>query len=77
MFNLLDAEVEKPYKVKEINVIDDDEIQQFLFRLGCYPGESITLITKKRKTCIVVIKNARYAIDNKLASLIILEESEK
>ena len=62
----------KTYIVKEIIVDDDDEVIQFLFRLGCYPGENITLIAKRGKTCIVVIKNARYAIDNKLASLIIV-----
>lgn len=71
MLSLIDAELNKSYIVKEINV-DDDEVKQFLFRLGCYPGEIITVLTKKQKVCIVVIKNARYTIDNNLASLIII-----
>ena len=45
--------------IKEINT-DDDDMNSFLFRLGCYPGEPITLISKKKKSCIVVIKDGRY-----------------
>jgi ferrous iron transport protein A len=45
----------------------------FLFRLGCYTGEPVTLISKKRKNCIVVIKDGRYNLDNLLAEAIIVE----
>ena len=66
---LLDAEVGKTYTVKEINT-DDDEMNAFLFRLGCYSGEPITLISKKKKSCIVVIKDGRYNLDNLLSQAI-------
>ena len=68
---LLDAEVGKTYTVKEINT-DDDEMNAFLFRLGCYSGEPITLISKKRKSCIVVIKDGRYNLDQMLSEAIII-----
>ena len=68
---LLDAEVGKTYTIKEINT-DDDEMNAFLFRLGCYVGEPITLISKKRKSCIVVIKDGRYSLDNLLADAILV-----
>ncbi len=69
--NLLDAEVGKTYTVREINT-DDDEMNSFLFRLGCYTGEPITLISKKKKSCIVVIKDGRYNLDNQLSEAIIV-----
>ena len=45
---LLEAEVGKTYIIKEINT-DDDEMNSFLFRLGCYSGEPITVVSKKKK----------------------------
>ena len=68
---LLDAEPGKTYIIKEINT-DDDDMNSFLFRLGCYPGEPITLISKKKKSCIVVIKDGRYNLDQLLSEAIIL-----
>lgn len=68
---LMDAQVGRTYMVKEINT-DDDDMNSFLFRLGCYTGEPITLISKKRKSCIVVIKDGRYNIDNQLSEAIIV-----
>jgi ferrous iron transport protein A len=44
----------------------------FLFRLGCYSGEPITLISKKKKSCIVAIKDSRYGLDNQLAEAVII-----
>jgi ferrous iron transport protein A len=44
----------------------------FLFRLGCYSGEPITIVSKKKKSCIVVIKDGRYTLDNQLAEAIIV-----
>jgi len=69
--NLLDAEEGKTYTVKEINT-DDEDMNSFLFRLGCYTGEPITLISKKKKSCIVVIKDGRYNLDNLLSEAIIV-----
>jgi ferrous iron transport protein A len=68
---LLSAEPGKTYIVKEINT-DDDEMNSFLFRLGCYVGEPITLVSKKKKSCIVVIKDGRYNLDNLLSEAIII-----
>ena len=68
---LLDAEPGSTYIIKEINT-DDDEMNSFLFRLGCYVGEPITLISKKKKSCIVVIKDGRYNLDNLLSEAIIV-----
>ncbi len=70
--DLLDAEPGVTYKIKEINT-DDEDMNAFLFRLGCYTGEPVTLISKKRKNCIVVIKDGRYNLDNQLAEAIIVE----
>lgn len=68
---LLDAEPGQTYIIREINT-DDDEMNSFLFRLGCYQGEPITLVSKKKKSCIVVIKDGRYNLDKMLSEAIIL-----
>jgi ferrous iron transport protein A len=68
---LLDAEPGSTYIVKEINT-EDEEMNSFLFRLGCYVGEPITLISKKKKSCIVVIKDGRYNLDELLSQAIIV-----
>lgn len=68
---LLDAEPGQTYIIKEINT-DDDDMNSFLFRLGCYQGEPITLISKKKKSCIVVIKDGRYNLDKMLSEAIII-----
>lgn len=68
---LMDAEPGHTYIIKEINT-DDDEMNSFLFRLGCYQGEPITLISKKKKSCIVVIKDGRYNLDKMLSEAIII-----
>lgn len=67
--NLLQAEVEKEYIIKEI-VTDDEELDAFLFSLGCYSGEPITVISHLKGGCVVSIKDARYTIDNDLAEAI-------
>ena len=68
---LMSAEPGNTYIIEEINT-DDDEMNSFLFRLGCYEGEPITLISKKRKNCIVVIKDGRYNLDQMLSEAIII-----
>ena len=66
---LRDAVEGKEYVIKEINT-DDEELNAFLFSLGCYSGETITVITKRRSGCTVSIKDARYNIDSQLAEAI-------
>ena len=51
---------------------DDEELDAFLFSLGCYSGETITLIRRKKSGCVVAIKDGRYNIDNQLAEAIII-----
>ena len=57
------------YKIQNIS-ISDQELQAFLFSLGCYCGEPITVIKSRRSGCIVSIKDGRYSIDAALASAI-------
>lgn len=69
--NLTDANVSEEYIIKDI-VTDDEELEAFLFSLGCYSGEPITVVDRKRGGCVVSIKDARYNIDNDLASAILV-----
>ena len=71
IMTLLEAEVGKTYIIKEINT-DDDEMNSFLFRLGCYSGEPITVVSKKKKSCVAVIKDSRYNLDQLLSEAIII-----
>lgn len=67
--NLLDAQIEKEYVIKDI-ATDDEELNDFLFSLGCYAGEPITVISLKKSGCVVAVKDARYNIDRDLAEAI-------
>ena len=69
--NLTEANVGEEYIVKEIQT-DDEEMDAFLFTLGCYSGEPITVITKLRSSLVVSIKDGRYNIDNQLAGAIVV-----
>ena len=66
---LKDAEEGKEYIVREINS-DDEELNSFLFSLGFYSGEAITVVSLKKSGCVVSIKDGRYSIDNQLAAAI-------
>lgn len=59
----------KEYVIKAIDT-DDEELNAFLFSLGCYSGESITVISRRRGGCTVSIKDGRYSIDDQLAEAI-------
>ena len=61
------------YIIKEINT-QDEELDAFLFSLGCYVGEPITVIAHRKGGCTVAIKDARYSIDLQLAEAIVVEE---
>lgn len=69
--NLLSAETGKEYIIKDV-VTDDEELNSFLFSLGCYSGETITVISYLKGGCVVSIKDARYNIDNQLAEAILV-----
>ena len=68
---LLDGNVGEEYIIKEI-LTDDEELDSFLFSLGCYSGEPVTVISRLKGGCTVSIKDARYNIDNELATAISL-----
>ncbi|MBQ8323772.1 MAG: ferrous iron transport protein A [Clostridia bacterium] len=70
--NLTHAEEGKEYIVSCIDT-DDEELDAFLFSLGCYSGEPITVIAHRKHGCVVSIKDGRYNIDTQLAEAIIIE----
>ena len=61
----------KEYIITKIET-DDEELNAFLFSLGCYSGEAITVVSRKRSGCVVAIKDSRYSIDHQLAEAIIV-----
>ncbi len=67
--SLKDALEGKEYIIKSIDT-DDEELNSFLFSLGCYEGEPITVISHLKGGCVVSIKDGRYNIDNQLAEAI-------
>ena len=69
---LLNAEEGKEYVVLSINT-DDEDLNSFLSSLGCYSGEPITVVTKRKHGCVISIKDGRYSIDNALAEAIVIE----
>ncbi|MBQ8781400.1 MAG: ferrous iron transport protein A [Oscillospiraceae bacterium] len=69
--NLRNAEEGKEYIVKAIET-DDEELNAFLFSLGCYSGEPVTVISHLKGGCVVSIKDGRYNIDNELAEAILI-----
>ena len=68
---LCNAEEGKEYIIQAIQT-DDEELNAFLFSLGCYSGEPITVIKRRRSGCVVSIKDGRYNIDNELAAAIVV-----
>ncbi len=69
--NLTDAQEGIEYIIKDIQT-DDEELNGFLFTLGCYSGEPITVIAHKKGGCVVSIKDGRYSIDKQLAAAIMI-----
>ena len=69
--NLTKADVGKEYVIVDV-VTDDEEMKAFLFSLGCYSGETITVVSRRRGGCVVSIKDARYHIDMQLAEAIVV-----
>ena len=69
--NLREAAEGEEYIVREI-LTDDEELDAFLFSLGCYSGEEITVVSHLKGGCVVTIKDGRYNIDTQLAEAIII-----
>ena len=66
---LYEAETGVEYVISGIDV-DDDELTSFLFTLGCYSGEKITVVSRKKNNLVLAIKDGRYNIDPELARAI-------
>ena len=69
--NLMTAQLGQEYLIQSVN-IQDGELESFLFSLGCYSGEPITVITRRKNSCTVAIKDGRYNLDSQLAQAITL-----
>ncbi len=68
---LHEAALGTEYIIRDI-CTEDEELNAFLFSLGCYSGEAITVVSRKKGTCVVSIKDSRYCIDLQLADAIII-----
>lgn len=73
LMNLRVAEVGIEYVIERVDT-DDEDLNSFLFSLGCYSGEPITVINHRKSGCVVSIKDGRYSIDSELAEAIIVRE---
>lgn len=71
--DLTQVEEGKEYIIQSIET-DDEALDSFLFSLGCYSGEPITVVSRSKRGCVVAIKDARYNIDNQLAQAILVEK---
>ena len=71
--NLTSAQEGKTYIIQRIET-DDEELNAFLFSLGCYSGEPITVVARRRSSFTVSIKDGRYNIDSQLAEAIVIME---
>ena len=69
--SLFDAQLGVEYIIKDIRT-DEEELNAFLFSLGCYSGEPITVVSRLKSGLMISIKDARYNIDKELADAIII-----
>lgn len=70
--DLMNVQLGREYRVTQINT-DDEELNGFLFSLGCYSGEPITVVSRRKRNCVVSIKDGRYSMDHHLAKAITVE----
>jgi ferrous iron transport protein A len=71
--SLLEAKLGQEYIIGNI-ATEDAELDAFLFSLGCYSGEPITVIAHRKHGCVISVKDGRYNIDTQLAEAIMIEE---
>ena len=69
--NLSNAPKGQEFIIRRIET-DDEELNAFLFSLGCYSGEPITVVSRRWGSCVISVKDGRYSIDNQLAAAIIV-----
>ena len=70
--SLQNAQIGREYTVRDI-ITHDEELDSFLFSLGCYSGEPITVVSRRWGSCIVAIKDGRYTVDDQLAGAILVQ----
>ena len=68
---LFEAQEGTEYIIRSI-LTDDEDMDAFLFSLGCYSGEPITVVSRKKNSCVVSIKDGRYTFDKQLAEAILI-----
>lgn len=71
MTNLAQAKFDREYIIKEVKT-DDEELKKFLFTLGCYEGEPVTVLSILSENYVIAVKDARYSIDKDLAEAILI-----
>ena len=69
--NLSQVQEGKEYIIERIET-DDEELNAFLFSLGCYSGEPVTVISRRKNGCVIAVKDGRYNIDSQLAEAILI-----
>jgi len=62
----------REYIIQSIET-DDEDLNAFLFSLGCYSGEPVTVVSRRRGSCVLSIKDGRYSIDEQLAAAIVVQ----
>ena len=67
--NLSNVPLGREFIIQRVDT-DDEELNAFLFSLGCYSGEPVTVVSRRRGTCVISVKDGRYSIDNQLAEAI-------
>lgn len=69
--NLCEVELGVEYLIKEVKT-GDEELNSFLFSLGCYSGEHVTVVSRRKSGMVVALKDARYHIDSHLGAKVIV-----
>ncbi len=73
MKTLAHGEIGIAYTIMGVETNGDEELEQFLFSLGCYAGETVTIVSTLNKNFVITIKDARYSIDDTLAQAIYIQ----
>ena len=69
--NLTEVQINKEYTIEEVNTCDE-ELKNFLFTLGCYKGETVTVLSFLGENYIISVKDSRYSVDKDLAQAIMV-----
>lgn len=70
--NLMNAQIGAEYRITKMET-GDQELNAFLFRLGCYPGEPVTVLARRWGSCTVAVKDGKYSMDVQLAKAIAIQ----